>query len=244
MIGIIGYGMVGKAVEYGFPNTQHIISDPFYNEITIQDVVSAGPEAIFVCVPTPTDETQYTILDTVLNDIIYKSRYQGLTVVKSTVLPKYLEKFDIIFNPEFLSRATSYQDFISPPLVVIGGNRAADLLDVYNKYSIVDTSRTFLTDVKTAALVKYTFNTFYATKITFMNQMYDVAEQMGVNFKDVIDIVQHHPWVGTSHLQVPGPDGERGFGGPCLPKDTAALVREYDLPLLDTVLSLNSQYRP
>ncbi len=62
MIGIIGYGMVGKAVDYGFPNTSKIICDPEYNDISLEEVCSSNPEAIFICVPTPTDNTNYKIL--------------------------------------------------------------------------------------------------------------------------------------------------------------------------------------
>ena len=86
-------------------------------------------------------------------------------------------------------------------------------------------------------------NSFYATKVTFMNQMYDVAQQLGVNWSHISSILANHPWMGTHHFQVPGPDGERGFGGPCLPKDTEALVKEYDVELLKTVLEINQKYR-
>lgn len=242
MIGIIGYGMVGRAVEYGFPRTQHIISDPQYNDITVSDVCKAEPEAVFVCVPTPTDDSEYSILKDVLREI-RDNGYRGLTVVKSTVLPKHLDGFDVVYNPEFLSRATSFRDFVMPPVLVIGGAEAQRVFDLYTKYSCVYTPYVVLTDIKTAALVKYTFNTFYATKITFMNQIYDVAEQMDVSYNDLVDIVSKHPWMGDCHMQVPGIDGERGFGGPCLPKDTEAFVREFDVKLLKTVLDLNDEYR-
>ena len=86
-------------------------------------------------------------------------------------------------------------------------------------------------------------NSFYATKVTFMNQMYDVANELGVDFNQVGNILSQHPWMGTHHFQVPGPDGKRGFGGPCLPKDTAALVKEYDVEILKSVLALNDKYR-
>lgn len=242
MIGIIGYGMVGKAVEYGFRTSTTIISDPKYNTVTISDLCNKGPEVIFVCVPTPTDDTNYAILKDVLQQI-KDCEYTGLTVVKSTVLPEHLDNFDVLYNPEFLSRATSFQDFVNPPMVIIGGDRAEELLEIYRKYSHVDTSKTFLVDIKTACLTKYIMNSFYATKITFMNQMYDVANSLGVDFDRVGDILSQHPWMGTHHFQVPGPDRLRGFGGPCLPKDTQALSNRFDIKLLETVLLLNKEYR-
>lgn len=242
MIGIIGYGMVGKAVANGFSKTTVLLSDPAYNDLTIEYMVGKNPDAIFVCVPTPTDDTNYSILRGVLQRI-KDANYTGITVVKSTVLPQYIEEFNVVFNPEFLSRATAMDDFINPPMVIIGGERAAELLRIYRKYSHVNTSKTFLTDIKTACLTKYMMNSFYATKITFMNQMYDVAEQMGVDFAEVGNMLNQHPWMGSHHSQVPGPDGERGFGGPCLPKDTEALIKEYDIEILKSVMSLNTKYR-
>ena len=242
MIGIIGYGMVGKAVKNGFAKCPVSYSDPKFNLVTVEDVCRQAPEAIFVCVPTPTDDSNYTLLTDVLTRI-HATSYSGIVVVKSTVLPDYIAGFDVQYNPEFLSRATADNDFINPPMVIIGGDRAEELLEVYRKYSLVNLDHVVLTDVKTAALAKYCMNSFYATKVTFMNQMYDVAQQLGVNWNHVSSILENHPWMGTHHFQVPGPDGERGFGGPCLPKDTEALVKEFDIELLKTVLKINQEYR-
>jgi UDPglucose 6-dehydrogenase len=243
MIGIIGYGMVGKAVEFGFSNTEVIYSDPEYNTTTIEDVCRANPSAIFVCVPTPTDDTNYSLLRSVLDTI--QQNYTGITVVKSTVLPQYLDGYDVVYNPEFLSRATANNDFVNPPMVILGGpmDKTQKLADIYRSYSTVNMDQVVFTDIKTAALAKYCMNSFYATKVTFMNQMYDVAQQLGVEWNQVTDILAKQPWMGTHHFQVPGPDGQRGFGGPCLPKDTEALTKEFEVPLLDTVLLLNKVYR-
>lgn len=245
MIGIIGYGMVGKAVESGFNKTTVIYSDPEYNDVTVEDVCKANPDAIFVCVPTPTDDTNYETLTSVL-DKINATSYSGIVVVKSTILPDYLASYNVVYNPEFLSRATSNSDFVNPPFVLIGSNdiiKANRLKEIYEQQSNVCLDKVFFTDVKTAAMAKYCMNSFYATKVTFMNQMYDVAQQLGINWNHVTSILANHPWMGTHHFQVPGPDGERGFGGPCLPKDTEALVKEFDVELLKTVLKINADYR-
>jgi UDPglucose 6-dehydrogenase len=242
MIGIIGYGMVGKAVEHGFSKTTCVISDPQHNTVSIKEVVAANPAAIFVCVPTPTDDTNYAILKRVLTDI-KNEQYAGITVVKSTILPQYLEVFDVVYNPEFLSRATNLEDFVKPPMVLIGGKRANELVNVYKQYSTVDLTKLFITDIATASMVKYTMNSFYALKVTFMNQMFDVAQEIGVDWDTVAKVLSEHPWMGSHHFQVPGPDGQRGFGGPCLPKDTKALTSTYEIPLLNTVIELNNKYR-
>lgn len=242
MIGIIGYGMVGRAVKSGFNKAQCVYSDPKLNSVTVEAVCALAPDAIFVCVPTPTDDSGYAVLRRVLQQI-KDSEYAGLTVVKSTVLPQYLEGFDVVYNPEFLSRATATDDFINPPFVLIGGDRAHELVEVYRDKSSVDLSNVILTDIKTAAMAKYTMNSFYATKVTFMNEMYQVADKLNVNWNDVTAILKQQPWMGTHHFDVPGPDGQRGFGGPCLPKDTEALVKHFNVGLLKSVLDINKEYR-
>lgn len=244
MIGILGYGFVGKAVAHGFPHCEHIISDPAYNNISIKDLVDANPEAIFVCLPTPSDDSDYAILKNALQEI-QDQNYQRIIAVKSTILPHHLEDFDVVLNPEFLSRKTADEDFVNPPFVLFGGSseKTKQLYEVYKKYSIVDLKNVKYTDIKTASLAKYTFNSFYATKITFMNQIYDVCSKLGVEFEELKDVLKRWPWmIGVSHLDVPGHEG-RGFGGPCLPKDTQALAKEFDLHLLKSVLEINDQYR-
>jgi UDP-glucose 6-dehydrogenase len=66
---------------------------------------------------------------------------------------------------------------------------------------------------------------------------------VGADWQQVNTILRNHPWMGTHHFDVPGPDGSRGFGGPCLPKDTEALVKEFDVELLKKVLEINGTYR-
>lgn len=243
MIGIIGYGFVGKAVAAGFSKTTHIISDPAYNNISTIDVCKANPDVIFVCVPTPSDDSNYAILKAVLTEI-QASDYNGITVVKSTILPHYLEGFDVVVNPEFLSRSTANDDFVNPPMVLFGGDiaKTTRLFEVYKQCSTVSLNQVIHTDIKTAMLAKYAFNAFYATKVTFMNQLYDVAQQVDVDYNELKSILKINPWVGNNHLDVPGHEG-RGFSGPCLPKDTKALSTHYNFLLLNTVLEINDTYR-
>jgi UDPglucose 6-dehydrogenase len=244
MIGIIGYGFVGKAVANGFSRTEHIVSDPKYNSVTTHDVCRANPEAIFVCLPTPSDDSNYSILKDCLQEI-KDLQYKGIVAVKSTILPHHLEEFDVVLNPEFLSRATADEDFINPPFVLFGGKLqdCEQLNTIYNNYSTVDLKNVKYTDVKTASLAKYTFNSFYATKLTFMNAIYDITQEINVDFEELKGVLKMWPWmIGVSHLDVPGHEG-RGFAGPCLPKDTQALADQFDVGILQSVLELNTIYR-
>jgi len=240
-IGIIGYGMVGKAVEYGFPNCKHLISDPAYNNTSATDVCNGRPSVIFIAVPTLTDDKgkiEHQILDNTLDEV-EASGYTGLVVVKSTILPHFLENRGIVYNPEFLSRATSFNDFVNPPMLILGGDRSKEVLDLYKLNSNVLTDKVFLTDIKTAAFAKYAMNTFYATKITFMNELYHAFDG---DWEELTSILKEHPWMGSHHFEVPGPDGSFGFGGPCFPKDSKALATEYNMELLNKVLELNDKY--
>jgi UDPglucose 6-dehydrogenase len=243
MIGIVGYGFVGKAVEYGFSKTDHFIVDPLhFPEHSLADLVELNPEAIFVCVPTDDGDGFATLTQTL--DEIAGMDYHGVVVVKSTVLPKYLEGYNVVYNPEFLSRRTAFEDFVKPHVLVIGGqqSKAKRVLELYMNYSDVRCDNIFLTNTTTASLVKYIFNTYYATKLIFMNQMYDVVQEAGGHWGDVKQIIGKHPWVGSYHLDVPGYEG-RGFSGPCLPKDTKALANEFDVDILHKVIELNEKYR-
>lgn len=244
MIGIVGFGFVGKAIHAGFSTAKTFICDPNFNSNTIQDLVQQNPEVIFVCVPTPADDPEYGILKGVLQDI-QTTNYDGVVAVKSTILPHHLEDFDIVLNPEFLSRNTAIEDFLNPPFVIFGGeySKCKKLHQIYKDYSDVKLSNVVYTDIVTASLVKYTCSTFFATKITFMNMIFDLTQQLGVNFEELKNILKLYPWmVGVSHLDVPGHEG-RGFAGPCLPKDVKAMADSFDLELLHKVLQLNDKFR-
>lgn len=240
MIGIIGYGMVGQAVAHGFVPARQVISDPKHNFLTVEDLVNMKPDALFVCVPTPAND--FTELHRVL-DQIKELKYPGLTIVKSTALSEELEGYDIVYNPEFLSRGTHLEDFVNPPYVILGGARAKEALKFYEHWSVINLDRVHITDIRTAAFIKYTMNTFYALKVTFMNEMYDVAAQMSADYDQAAGILATHPWMGSHHFHVPGPDGKRGFGGPCLPKDTQTLADRYHVDLLQKVIEINGKYR-
>lgn len=246
MIGILGYGFVGKAVDKGFSKVDKIISDPLYNDISIQDMVSEDPEAIIVCLPTPTvdSEIDTTILINSL-DIILKLEYNGLIVIKSTVLPSSIEGYDVVCVPEFLSRATAYHDFINPEVLIIGGSDSKRIrtLNMFKEYSDININKVHLTDIKTACLLKYTMNTFNALKITYLNEIYKVCEIEGIEYSEVSSVLAQVPRMGKGLFDVPGPDGKYGFGGPCLPKDAECFANTYNIDLIKTMLEVNSLLR-
>ena len=241
-IGIIGYGYVGQAVHAGFnkPTNRFVICDPKHNDNTVEDVVAAEPSCIFICVPT--NNLDFTNLYVVFNRVEL-SDYQGIVVIKSTVLPHVIKNREVVVNPEFLTQRTANRDFIRPPMLLLGGNRANEVKLFYRDHSLVQTNKIFLTDNASACMCKYMMNCFYATKICFMNLMYDIIIQEGADFSNIKHVLQSHPWMGTHHFEVPGPDGKRGFGGACLPKDMSMFAGHYNVDLFHKILSINELHR-
>ena len=96
-------------------------------------------------------------------------------------------------------------------------------------------NRTFIeTDSTTAELIKYMNNTFFATKVSIINEFKLLADKIGVNWKDAMYGFTSDHRIGDSHLHVPGPDGKLGYGGTCFPKDVNALIdfaSKYDIEL-------------
>lgn len=262
VLGVIGAGFVGGSVINGFDTEtvdMHIV-DPHKNDTTIKQLCAAGPHLIFVCVPTPeskTGEVDVSIAEQVLSEI-NKHEYNGVVVIKSTITPDHLTRFKkkfklkLVYNPEFLTEANAHADFINPPMQILGGKwRDCDWVEkAYVRHSKVKIVPTFKTDLITASLLKYTINSYLATKVTFMNEIYELhqASGAGSSWEQFTDMLQRDSRIGNSHLQVPGPDGKFGFGGHCFPKDTSGLLafaqkHDVDLDVLAKAVSKNKKQR-
>ena len=235
-LGIIGHGFVGSAVDQGFTlDCAKFIVDPKKNRNTIAQLITFQPSATFVCVPTPQQDSGEANTD-VLSDVCQQlNEYKGhLVIIKSTVPGYMLEQIQlqcsdlrIVYNPEFLTEKNYIQDFINPTMHVFGGNSddTKTVHQLYREHSRCKKCPVYHTDLKTASLVKYAINSFLATKVTFFNELYDVHQtQGGTNYEELIKIISTDKRVGASHTRVPGNNGERGYGGSCFPKDTAALA--------------------
>lgn len=258
-IGIVGYGFVGKALANGLKNNVELtIIDPKLNS-SIQDLENTNPEIIFICVPTPMndDGTQdISILESVILDL-NKYCSSSLLVLKSTVLPSYVKHIEsvysnLILNPEFLRENFADDDFINADLILFGGDKDASkkLSNFYKNHTKCINQKHVFVDLVSASLIKYTINSFLATKVIFFNEIKKIFDKSNTNdsWDDFITALSSDKRIGETHMQVPGPDGREGFGGACFPKDTSALLdysKEIDanFDLLEKVISLNNKIR-
>jgi UDPglucose 6-dehydrogenase len=92
-------------------------------------------------------------------------------------------------------------------------------------------------------MVKYFVNSFLGTKVSFANEMKQICDTIDIDYDKVVEYATYDERLGKSHWAVPGPDGELGFGGHCLPKDISAIVNEFDTYLLKSVLDVNDKVR-
>tara|TARA_A100001388_G_scaffold198720_1_gene150140 strand:+ start:572 stop:1432 length:861 start_codon:yes stop_codon:yes gene_type:complete len=258
-IGIVGHGFVGKATDWGFSkNTNKFIVDP-KNGTNIDQLAEFNPELIFVCVPTPMAENgiqDSSIIEAVVQELSAKCR-ESIIAIKSTVLPSILEKIgkantNIVYNPEFLREKHANEDFMNSEMIIFGGNKdvSSQVSKFYLDHSECKSAQHIFLDISSASLVKYSINTFLATKVLFFNEIHDVFNKLKNNddWETFIETVSLDKRIGKSHMNVPGHDGKRGFGGACFPKDTSALMKYakdigVELNVLKAVISKNNIIR-
>ena len=261
-LGIVGHGFVGTAVDHGFTrDIQKFIVDPKHNSTnTIEDLITFRPDAVFVAVPTPQSESgecNTEILEGVMQQL---NNSKGLLVIVKSTVPAYkLQKIQeecinirIVYNPEFLTEKNYIDDFVNPAMHVFGGmNKDTDAVEkLYLEHSDCKECPVYKTDLITASMVKYCINSFLATKVTFMNEMYDVLKAArGADWNTFTNIIANDPRIGKSHMRVPGNDGQRGYAGSCFPKDTAALawfareILNTQFTQLETSIKINDTLR-
>lgn len=201
-----------------------------------------GP--IFVCVPTPMKKDgacDTSIVDSVvhkINDVattLFKVGHfvhnKPVVCIKSTVVPgtaarlnDECEHIHVCFNPEFLREASYIEDFKNQDRIIIGGPHAGTkiLKQMYQiAYPDVPVTKTHST---IAEMVKYVTNCFLSVKVGFANEVDQLCQKLDIDYDKVIEYATKDNRLGNSHWSVPGPDGKKGFGGSCFPKDLNSLM--------------------
>ena len=225
----------------------------------------AHAEVVFIAVGTPPDEDGSADLQYVLQVAKTIGRHiekPTLVVNKSTVPVGTADKvraaiaaelgtrgvalaFDVVSNPEFLKEGDAVNDCMRPDRIVIGAGNAASIEALKRLYAPFNRNRDRVVamDVRSAELTKYAANAMLATKISFMNEMANIAERVGADIEQVRHGIGSDPRIGW-HFIYPG----AGYGGSCFPKDVQALARTagqhgYDARLLNAVEAVNDSQK-
>lgn len=262
-VGVIGLGFVGTAVQKGFESTHNVITYDIQKDCTensIQDVVK-NAQVTFICVPTPmnSDGTCNTsIVESVLTEIASVDGLKSVCVLKSTIPPgttnRLAEMFPnitIAFNPEFLTEKNYINDFLSQVNIIVGYthriNQVQSVVQLY--WDRFPNAKVTITTAKEAEMIKYVANTFLATKVAYLNEIWQICQKTGINYNHISSILREDERLGGTHWNVPGHDGHFGFGGTCFPKDINALIKYanqngQNTPLLNAVWEKNLEVRP
>ncbi|MBU1165029.1 hypothetical protein KKA15_05755 [Patescibacteria group bacterium] len=249
-IAIIGHGVVGQAYNALFKDA--LIYD-IAKESNTQEEINKNADVALISVPTPMGDGGVCDLSAVEKSI--KWLEVPLIVIKSTVpvgTTKRLReesKKTIIFNPEFLRAVSAAEDVLAEKDLIIGGSPsdAETLIEAYNEAYDHQVSYHFTTS-SNAEMIKYMRNCYLSTKVIFLNEMKDIIDKMGLGFEEIRDLWVLDERVGSSHNQVPGPDGQLGYGGMCFPKDVNAMIHfamdaGADPKLLKRVWDRNTEFR-
>jgi UDPglucose 6-dehydrogenase len=180
-------------------------------------------------------------------------------VIKSTVPPgttKALQKktsasIDVVFNPEFLTEANHIEDFKNQKRIVLGGDNCNESLEKIKTMYMRQFPEVpyVICGSLEAEITKYFCNCYLATKVSFANEMRQLCDSLNADYNRIVEASVYDTRIGKSHFSVPGPDGKRGFGGSCFPKDINAIIsvmeqNSVDAKVLRAVWDKNLEVRP
>lgn len=251
-VGVVGGGVVGGAmVALCGPDT--IVYDPYKPELARNKDKINTCDVVFICTPTPMSDDGSCNTSIVEETVAWVEA--PLMIIRSTVAPgttdRLREKYNkhIVFQPEYLGETVAhvFGSMAEREFVVLGGtpedvSAAADFYKhYYNAYV-----RFYFGDAMTAELCKYMENAFYAMKVTFVNEFYDIAKAHGADFNQLRELWLADTRISRDHTLV-YPDN-RGFSGKCLPKDCNAIVhssrqRDYEPEFMAACLKINDKFQ-
>lgn len=238
-IGIIGNGFVGNALYLNFKEKyQTKVYDAVKEKClnSLNEVLES--DFIFVCLPTPMKDAEGAECNLSIINNFFESIPQnnkGLFIIKSTVpigttksLKSKRPDLNIIHNPEFLTAVNAANDFKNSYRNVVGGKKEDCVKLVNLLKDMFPNAQNIVVSSDESEMIKYFANTFLATKVAYFNMMHDLCEKLDANYSNVIQGVCSDERIGYSHSKVPGPDGDKGFGGTCFPKDINSLIKTYE----------------
>jgi len=264
-ISLVGYGYVGKAMaEMLKEGADIVVYDPAYGQNGssegvqfVDSMAELGKVDLgIICAPTP--QAKDGSCDVSLVEDAVREVDAKVILIKSTISPGTTDRLiketgkHIVFSPEYVGESKYYNpyfpdDMKAVPFLILGG-RDEDCNEVLRFMVPVlgPTKRYFKTKAINAEITKYMENTFFATKVTFVNEMYEICQAFGADWYDVREGWLLDPRINPMHTAV-FPDN-RGFGGKCYPKDTSALVYAskkagYEPKFLEEMIRTNKRFR-
>jgi GDP-mannose 6-dehydrogenase len=232
--------------------------------VDLEEAVRSS-EISLVCVGTPSrpngsiDLSHIERVSAQIGDVLRTKQGPHVVVIRSTVLPGTIQElviptlerasgkrasegFGVCANPEFLREGSSIRDFYDPPFTLIGAMRAEDAERVQGLYEMIE-APVHVTELRVAEMVKYACNSFHAVKVTFANEIGNIAKALGIDSHEVMKIVCADRKLNISPAYLkPG----FAFGGSCLPKDLRAITyharrADVETPLLAATMESNRQ---
>jgi UDPglucose 6-dehydrogenase len=259
-IGIIGMGFVGSAIAFAHRHDDLVTRDPkLKDSAAISEFNNC--DAVYICVPSPSTEDGHcdtSILESVLKELIFLFINKEIPIISKVTAPpsaydRLIKQYpNLVYCPEFLTAANAMTDYQNADYFIFGGHKewcekAAEI--VRHGVPMVH-DKLLITDIKTASLYKYMMNSYLAMKVTFMNDFAELADAHEIDFKKLTELSVLDHRIGPTHMAVPGPDRQYGWGGFCFPKDIAAICREAldmrvpnDFNLLQQVETQNKKHR-
>ena len=246
-IGIIGRGFVGNAIEKFLIKTNistisYDLKDNRDLNIAYEDIV-VNSDTIYLCLPTPMNNDGSCCVDIVDNSLKVldyyseKNNVKPIILIKSTLVPESINNFQnkyqnilLVHNPEFLTERTAEKDFEQSTnhlfgLSFLSNNETtiSKIKDLYYRL-FINSNLIFVKSIE-SELIKYLTNSFFAVKVSFANQIYELCNKLNINYMEFIkNAILADPRIGELHWQVPGHDGKFGFGGSCFPKDLNGMI--------------------
>lgn len=242
-VGIIGCGFVGGALKQWIEEHNNaikiLVSDPLkgYND----DMTKADIFFISIHIPTEENGTQnLDLLKSIIKDLPNKPIFIRTTILPGTcdLLSKELDK-KVYFMPEFLTERIAYQDLCRQDMVFTGEIELLTKIFVGKKFVTMTSLE--------AEIAKYAHNVFGALKVTYFNGIYELSQKLGIDYNKILSGILLSGYINDMHTQVPGPDGQLGYGGKCFPKDVNSFnefCKDFSIyDLLKNLKTLNLHFR-
>lgn len=249
-IGIVGNGVVGNATAESLRD--HVDDVLIYDikleksKNTLDDVLDC--DLVMICLPTPQVNAAGALsIDTLqlcgVLSYAHMQRPSGNYVIRSTVPVGFTKDIsrtlpNVVHWPEFLTARTAVEDAKDPARIVIGVpdrivticcHKLTELCrkvwDGNGPFGMSDApTPTFVVSSDESEFIKIAQNTISAVKIALMNELRCACDAWVLDWQRCLEVLLYSGWINPMHTQVPGPDGKRGFGGTCLPKDLGCMI--------------------